>query len=69
MPLSDREKTVALIANGIAVYSLYREEGKISDESNLFDFILKITPQKYHSNLSVELIDEIFAFVSSAHSS
>lgn len=69
MTLSEKEKVIALIANGIAVYSLYGEEGKLSENENIFNFILKMIPKKYHSDLSAELIDEIFEFVSTAHSS
>ncbi len=69
MSLTEKEKLVSLIANGIAAYSLYREEGKISEEINLFDFILKSIPEKYRSGLSAELIDDVFEFVSNTHSS
>lgn len=69
MSLSDREKLIALIANGIAAFSIYREEGKIPDSSTLFDFVLKAIPQKYQASLTPELIDDVFEFVSNAHNS
>ena len=69
MTLSNKEKTVALISNGIAVYSLYQEQGNLPENTTMFDFILKVIPNEIKSELSPELIDEVFEFVSSAHSS
>ncbi|MGD2107716.1 MAG: hypothetical protein PVH93_08945 [Nitrosopumilaceae archaeon] len=69
MVLSDKEKLVALISNGIAVYSLYREQDSLPENTTMFDFILKAIPNNLKSKLTPELIDEVFEFVSSAHSS
>jgi hypothetical protein len=69
MVLTNKEKTVALISNGIAVYSLYQEQGKLPENTTMFDFILKVIPDEIKSELSPELIDEVFEYVSSAHSS
>jgi hypothetical protein len=69
MVLTNKEKTVSLISNGIAVYSLYQEQGKLPENTTMFDFILKVIPDEIKSELSPELIDEIFEYVSSAHSS
>lgn len=69
MALSDKEKIVALISNGIAVYSLYQERGSLPENTTMFDFILKAIPDNLKSELTPELIDEVFEFVSSAHSS
>jgi len=69
MGLSDKEKMVALISNGIAVYSLYQERGILPENTTMFDFILKSIPDTLKSALNTELIDEVFEFVSSAHSS
>ena len=69
MALSDKEKLVALISNGIAVYSLYQERDSLPENTTMFDFILKAIPDKLKSEITPELIDEVFEFVSSAHSS
>ncbi len=69
MVLTDKEKTIALISNGIAVYSLYQEQGNLPENTTMFDFILKVIPDEIKSELSPELIDEVFEYVSSAHSS
>ena len=69
MTLTNKEKIIALISNGIAVYSLYQEQGNLPENTTMFDFILKAIPDDIKSELSPELIDEVFEYVTSAHSS
>jgi len=69
MTLTNKEKIIAIIANGIVVYSLYQERGNIPEDTTMFDFILKGIPDSIKSELTPELIDEVFVYVSSAHSS
>ena len=69
MALTNKEKIIAIISNGIVVYSLYEERGSIPENTTLFDFILKAIPEDIKSELTPELIDEVFVYVSSAHSS
>jgi len=37
--------------------------------TTMYDFVLKVVPEDIKSELSVELIDEIFQYVTSTHSS
>lgn len=69
MTLSNKEKIIAIISNGIAVYSLYQERGNLPENTTMYDFILKAVPDEIKSELSAELIDQVFEYVSSAHSS
>ena len=69
MALSNKEKAVAIISNGIAVFSLYQERGELPDNVTMYDFILKVIPEDIKSEVSAELIDEVFVYVSYAHSS
>ena len=69
MVLTNKEKIIAIIANGIAVYSLYQERGNLPENTTIFDFVLKAVPDSLKSELTPELIDEVFVYVSSAHSS
>ena len=69
MPLTNKEKIIALISNGIAIYSLYQEKGSLPKNTSMYDFVLKIIPDDIKSELNVELIDEVFQYVSSTHSS
>lgn len=69
MVLTDKEKIVAIISNGVAVFSLLQERDSLPENTTMFDFILKAVPEDIKSELSIELIDEVFQYVSSAHSS
>ena len=68
MSLTNKEKIIALISNGIAVYSLYQERESLPKNTNMYDFVLKVIPEDIKSELSAELIDEVFQYVSSTHS-
>ncbi|MCV0430113.1 hypothetical protein [Nitrosopumilus sp.] len=69
MALTDKEKIIAIISNGIAVFSLLQEREELPKNTTMYDFVLKVIPADIKSELSVELIDEIFQYVTSAHSS
>ncbi len=69
MTLTNKEKIVAIISNGIAVFSLLQEKGDLPENTSMYDFVLKVIPEDVKSELSIELIDEVFQYVSSAHSS
>ena len=69
MSLTNKEKIIALVSNGIAVYSLYQERESLPKNTNMYDFVLKVIPEDIKSELSAELIDEVFQYVTSTHSS
>ncbi len=69
MPLNDKEKMIAIISNGIAVFSLLQERDSLPKNTTMYDFILKVVPADIKQELSIELIDEVFQYVSAAHSS
>ena len=67
MTLSDKEKIVAVISNGIAVFSLLQEREELPKNTSMYDFVLKVIPDDVKSELNVELIDEVFQYVTTAH--
>jgi len=69
MVLTDKEKMIAIISNGIAVFSLLQERDNLPKNTTMYDFILKVIPEDIKTELSIELIDEVFQYVTSAHSS
>jgi hypothetical protein len=69
MTLTDKEKMIAIISNGIAVFSLLQERDDLPKNTTMYDFVLKVIPEDVKSELSIELIDEVFQYVSTAHSS
>ena len=68
MTLNNKEKIISIISNGIAVFSLLQERDELPKNTTMYDFVLKVIPADIKSELSVELIDEVFQYVTSAHS-
>ena len=68
MVLTNKEKAIAIISNGIAVYSLLQERDSLPKNTTMYDFILKVVPKDIRLELNSDLIDEVFQYVSSAHS-
>jgi hypothetical protein len=69
MALTDREKILVVISNAIAVYSVYAKNPDMMPKNmSLVDFVLKSTPTELKKELFMELIDEIFNYVSKTQS-
>lgn len=69
MVLSNKEKAIAIVANGIAAYSIRQERNELPKNVTMYDFILKVFPENIRSELSAELIDQVFEYVSATHNS
>jgi hypothetical protein len=64
MVLSKKEKAIAMISNAIAAYSIYAEKESLTEGQSLIDFILKGIPDDMKEEVSIELIDEVFGYIS-----
>lgn len=65
MVLSSREKVMIVVSNAISVYSIYAKNPEmLPKRMSLIDFVLKSTPEDLKKEISMDLIDEIFDFVS-----
>lgn len=65
MALTSREKALVVISNAISVYSIYtKNPDMLPKNMSLIDFVLKSTPEELKKEISMDLIDEIFDFVS-----
>ena len=62
--MNTREKAIAYISGAIATYSLRKERGELDDSSSMYDFLSKTIPDELDSEAKIELIDEIFLYVS-----
>ncbi|HEY7367105.1 MAG TPA: hypothetical protein VH562_01415 [Nitrosopumilaceae archaeon] len=67
MVLSNREKAVSIISNAISAYSIYTQKGTLPDNQSLIDFILKAAPDELKPEITMDLIDEVFDYVSKTH--
>ena len=65
MVLNNREKAIIVISNAISVYSVYTKNPEMLPKNmSMVDFILKSTPEELKKEISIDMIDEIFEFVS-----
>ena len=64
MPLTNREKLIVLITNAITLYSKKIDGGDIPQNQSIVDFVLKSIPEDLKSEISIELIDDVFSQVS-----
>jgi hypothetical protein len=62
--MNDREKAIAYISGAISTYSLKKEMGELENEVSMYDFLAKIIPSELDSEAKIELIDEVFSYVS-----
>jgi hypothetical protein len=69
MVLTDREKALVVISNAISVYSIFTKNPEMLPKNmSLIDFVLKSTPDELKKEISMDLIDEVFEFVSKTQS-
>ena len=64
--MNQREKAIAYISGAIATYSLRKEWGELTDSASMYDFLSKIIPDELSSEAKIELIDEVFGYVSNS---
>jgi hypothetical protein len=65
MALTNKEKALVVISNAISVYSVYAKNPDVLPKNmSLIDFVLKSTPDELKKEISMDLIDEVFEFVS-----
>ena len=64
MPLTAREKAIISITNAITMYSQKMEDNSIPSNQSIIDFVLKSISNDLKPEISIELIDEIFSYVS-----
>ena len=64
--MNQREKAIAYISGAIATYSLRKERGELTDSASMYYFLSKIIPDELNSEAKIELIDEVFGYVSNS---
>ena len=65
MVLTNREKTSIIVSHLVSVYSEKMEKEDIPQGQSVIDFIIKNIPQEFKSDISIDLIDDVFNFISS----
>ena len=59
-----KEKVIAHIASAITVFSMQQNTNQLSKNISMVDFILKTVPEDIKQDVTMELIDSIFSYIS-----
>jgi len=62
--LNIKEKVIAHIASAITVFSMQQNTNQLSKNISMIDFILKTVPEDVKQDVTMELIDSIFSYIS-----
>ena len=59
-----KEKAIAHIASSITVFSMQQNTNQLSKNISMVDFILKTVPEDIKQDVTMELIDNVFSYIS-----
>ena len=62
--LNENDKIIAHVSSAIAIYSIRNSNGMLTNDISMIDFILKTIPKNLEVKVSIELIDDVFSYVS-----
>jgi len=62
--LNVKEKVIAHIASAITVFSMQQNTNQLPKNISMIDFILKTVPEDIKQDVTMELIDSIFSYIS-----
>ena len=65
--LDENDKIIAHISSAIAVYSIRSSNGMLTNDISMIDFILKTIPKNLEAKVSIDLIDDVFSYISGTH--
>ena len=62
--MNTKEKIIAHIASAITVFSIQQNTNQLPKNISMVDFILKTVPEDIKQDITIELIDSVFLYVS-----
>ena len=62
-----KEKAIAHIASAITVFSMQQNTNQLPKNISMVDFILKTVPEDIKQDVTMELIDSVFSYMSQPH--
>tara|TARA_B100001013_G_scaffold236843_1_gene145786 strand:+ start:452 stop:661 length:210 start_codon:yes stop_codon:yes gene_type:complete len=65
--LDRKEKVIAHIAGAISVFLIRQNINTLPKNISMVDFILKTVPEDIKSDITIELIDDTFSYISATH--
>jgi len=62
--LNVKEKAIAHIASAITVFSMQQNTNQLPKNVSMVDFILKTVPEDIKQDITIELVDSVFSYIS-----
>jgi len=62
--LDIKEKVIAHIASAITAFSMQQNTNQLPKNVSMVDFILKTVPEDIKQDVTMELIDSVFLYIS-----
>jgi len=62
--LNIKEKAIAHIASAITVFSIQQNTSQLPKNISMVDFILKTEPEDIKQDITIELVDSVFSYIS-----
>ena len=62
--LNESEKAIAHIAGAITIFSIRQNNNTIPKNTSMIDFILKTIPEDIKPIVTIDLIDNVFSYIS-----
>ena len=59
-----KEKAIAHIASAITVFSMQQNTNQLPKNISMIDFILKTVPDDIKQDVTIELVDSVFSYIS-----
>ena len=59
-----KEKVIAHIASAITVFSMQQNTNQLPNNISMVDFILKTVPEDIKQDITIELVDSVFSYIS-----
>ena len=59
-----KEKVIAHIASAITAFSMQQNTNQLPKNASMVDFILKTVPEDIKQDVTMELIDSVFSYIS-----
>ena len=59
-----KEKVIAHIASAITVFSMQQNTNQLPENISMVDFILKTVPEDIKQDITIELVDSVFSYIS-----
>ena len=62
--LNRQEKVIAHIASAIGIFSIRQNTDALPKNISMIDFILKTVPEDIKSDITIDMIDNVFSYIS-----